>query len=814
MNFETEPMFATGGALRGPLAQRLMAADAAPEVAAGARIGAFEIREPIGRGGMGAVFRAERVEGGFEQTVAIKRMSATDATTRERFRAEMEILARLAHPNIAQLVDGGVCADGALYLAMEYVDGEPIDDYCERHGLDTNARIRLLLRIADALAHAHRSLVIHRDIKPSNILVRGSDGRPKLLDFGIAKLYGNAPDRDLTQPGFGPMTPTYAAPEQFRAQPITVATDIYQFGVLMYRLLSGGLPYDTPTDDPVAWARAVLEHDPLALDHARLRRRTASTSTAQVSPLSRRGLRDLDAIVQQALKKDPAERYGAMHALIADLEAFLDGRPVAARHGGRGYRLARFVARHRWAVLASSMAMLGLIATSLVAISQARQAREEATKLRASVDLLNAVFAAADVNAGRGGQRSLEDLLDVAAKDVVQRLDRHPELRAGMLLQVADVYASMGLPARAAPLYARSIADFRRRGDHGLAFTRALQRGALAAYWNGDFRQSQAWIDEATKLATAADDDHASIRDGLYFTRWQMLRSEGRVDECREVAEQGVRNAAAAGDGVRDDLMQRALVRRGTTATDQRHYDAAERDLKQAVQLSERRFGATHASTLKAKQALGWHYATRGDLAQGLALLEPVGDQVLEVFGPDSQEWARNQFNRANIYAVLPERWQDAVRAYRESARVYQASSSPHFAIGGLHNAALLLAAHDRCDEALPLLAETERYWRESQGLRNPWFKRVPADLAACELALGDIAAARVSLARSMALYEAHEREQPAYAHVLAIAADVAEAAGDAAETRRLLRQAIDLAAIDPAWAEARAAWQKRLAET
>ncbi len=174
--------------------------------------------------------------------------------------------------------------------------------------------------IAYALAHAHRSLVIHRDIKPSNILVRRSDGRPKLLDFGIAKLYGEAQDRELTQQGFGPMTPTYAAPEQFRAQPVTVATDIYQFGVLMYRLLSGGLPYDTPTDDPVAWARAVLEHDPLALDRARLRRSAAAS--AQASPVSRRGLRDLDAIVQKALKKDPAERYGAMLALIVILMAF------------------------------------------------------------------------------------------------------------------------------------------------------------------------------------------------------------------------------------------------------------------------------------------------------------------------------------------------------------------------------------------------------------------------------------------------------------------------------------------------------------
>ena len=806
-------MFATGGAMRGPLARRLLVRDPGmQDVPPGTRIGAFEIREPIGSGGMGAVFRADRVDGGFEQTVAIKLMSATDATTRERFRAEMEILASLAHPNIAQLIDGGETGHGALYLAMEFVDGMPLDDYCDRHALGTVERIRLLLRVADALAHAHRNLVIHRDIKPNNILVRRDDGRPTLLDFGIAKLFGDAQDRELTQQGFGPMTPTYAAPEQFKAQPITVATDIYQFGVLMYRLLSGGLPYDTPTDDPVAWARAVLENDPLALDRARLRRSASNESEQRTPGLSRRGLRDLDAIVQMALKKDPGERYGSMHALVADLEAFLDGRPVVARHGGNAYRLARFVARHRYAVIASSIAMLGLAVSTFVAVSQAREARREATKLQASVDLLNAVFKAADVNSGQGGKRSLEDLLDVAAKDVVVRLDQHPELRSGVLLQVADVYASMGLPARAAPLYQQSIEDYRARNEHGLVFTQALQRGALAAYWNGAFEQAQQWIDEASARATGKDDASATIRDGLYFTRWQMLRSEGRAAECFEVAEQAVKNAAATSETVRDDLMHRALVRRGTSATDLRRFDDAERDLTEAVALSERHFGPQHASTLKAKQALGWHYASRGDYARGLAILEPVGDQVLDVFGKDSQEWARNQYNRGNIYAAPDGRWEDATKAYLEAARVYRASTSPHFAIGGLLNAANLLRQHDRCDEALPLFADTEHIWRES-GLQNPWFKRVYADTAACELALGHVAAARAKLDHAVSLYDATERTQPTYAEVLAIDADIVAAEGDAGRARDLLLRAIAVTGDDPAWTDARSTWQKRLAK-
>ena len=228
--------FATGGALKGRLGRHLLDREPGPGVPTGTRIGAFEVVEQIGSGGMGAVFLGARVVGGFELTVAIKLMLASDDITRERFRAEMEILASLRHPHIAQLIDGGEGADGALYLAMEYVDGVPLDEYCEQQGLDTKARIRLLLTIADALAHAHRNLVIHRDIKPNNILVGHQDGRPRLLDFGIAKLLGEQRDRNLTMPGYGPMTPTYAAPEQFRGEPVTVATDVYQFGVLMYRV--------------------------------------------------------------------------------------------------------------------------------------------------------------------------------------------------------------------------------------------------------------------------------------------------------------------------------------------------------------------------------------------------------------------------------------------------------------------------------------------------------------------------------------------------------------------------------------------------
>ena len=814
MTSDATERFKTGGALQGHVGRLLFDGLATRQtVPPGTRIGAFEVGNEIGSGGMGTVYRASRVVGGFEQTVAIKLILATDAYTRERFRAEMEILAGLNHPNIAQLVDGGESEDGALYLAMEFVDGLPLDEYCELHALNANERLRLLLRIADALAHAHRNLVIHRDIKPNNILVHREEGRPKLLDFGIAKLFGTQKDRNLTVQNFGPMTPTYAAPEQFRGEAITVATDVYQFGVLMYRLLSGGLPYDTATDDPVAWARAVLEDDPLSLDKARMRRTSPITSdTRTVGTRKRRHAdRDLDAIVQMALMKDPNRRYGSMDALIADLEAFLDGRPVTARHGGNWYRMARFATRHRWAVIGSSLAIVGMAITTTVAVSQAIEAHNEAVRLKASVDLLNSVFKAADLSSGSGGKRSLEDLLDVAAKDVVERLNEHPDLRAGILLQVADVYASMGLPARSAPLYAQAIADLRAQSSDGLPFLQALDRGALASYWIGNFKQAYAWIDEATPRAVGDNAAHAAVRDGLYFTRWQMLRTEGKLQESYDVAVASVAHADRVKGDTRDDLMQRSLVRRGTSATDLQKFADAERDLLKAVEITRRRYGDNHSSTLKAQQALGWHYSSRGELARGLAILEPAGERVREVFGERSQEWARNLYNRANIYTATEERWEDGLAAYLESARIYREASSPNVSIGALYNAASLLRAHGRQREALPIYAEVEQIWIQSRDLRNPRFKRVYIDIAACNLEAGDVAAARKSFDQAQRLFDAHEREGGNYADLLVVGADIAKAEGAIAQAENLLREAIDIVANDPERADDLAEWQRRL---
>ena len=277
--------------------------DAAAASRLGEVVGKYRLMRVLGVGGMGAVFLAERMDGLFSHAAAVKIFNAPLGSdlSRSRFDLERSILATLHHAGIAQLHDGGETGFGEPYFSMEFVDGVPITEYCERHRLTTRARVDLLLQVASALGYAHQRLVVHRDVKPSNILVQ-ADGICKVVDFGIAKLLTEDLQSDVMRNAIGPMTPEYAAPEQFRAGPITLATDVYQFGVLCFRVLSGAYPYSADPRDSFAWSRAVVVEEPRSMARAALR-----NGAAENSPRAARELRgDLDAIVRKALQKEPA----------------------------------------------------------------------------------------------------------------------------------------------------------------------------------------------------------------------------------------------------------------------------------------------------------------------------------------------------------------------------------------------------------------------------------------------------------------------------------------------------------------------------
>jgi eukaryotic-like serine/threonine-protein kinase len=359
----------------------------------GRRIGPYRIVDEIASGGMGAVYRAQRADRSYEQQVAIKliRTGFDSSFTVDRFKAERQILARLDHPNIARLLDGGTTDEGLPYLVMEFIDGQPIDRYCDERKLPTIGRLKLFRKVCSAVHYAHRNLVVHRDLKPGNILVT-SDGIPKLLDFGIAKILDPAICHragERTGALAAMLTPDYASPEQVRGESVGTASDVYALGVVLYRLLTGHRPYRTKTGAAHELAQAICEFHPVKpsaaifrvdLEHQLSPEGVSAVRDGKPEKLRRRLKGDLDNIVSMALRKDPAERYASAEQFSTDIRNHLDELPVMARPDTLPYRGAKFLSRHKLAAALVSMAALALIAGFLFAIREARIARNESAR--------------------------------------------------------------------------------------------------------------------------------------------------------------------------------------------------------------------------------------------------------------------------------------------------------------------------------------------------------------------------------------------------------------------------------------------------
>ena len=365
----------------------------AGQAVVGRIVGSYRLVSLIGLGGMGSVWLAERSDGRFQRKAAVKFMSAgLVGHGEERFKREGAILGRFSHPNIAELLDAGVASDGQAYIILEYVEGQPIDRYCDEHRLNIKSRVLLFLDVLGAVSHAHANLIVHRDIKPSNVLV-SKNGEVKLLDFGIAKLVeaeGHESATLLTRPGDSPLTPEYAAPEQVTGAPVTTATDIYSLGVVLYQLLSGRHPAGTALRSPAALVKAIVDTEaarPSDIVHP------STPDTEEVTTnASRRGstperlyrlLRgDLDTIVGKALKKNPEERYVSATAMADDLRRYLKYEPISARPDSLAYRTGKFV-RRNWSVVAlTGLTFAAIIAGSGVAIYQARIAQRRFQEVR------------------------------------------------------------------------------------------------------------------------------------------------------------------------------------------------------------------------------------------------------------------------------------------------------------------------------------------------------------------------------------------------------------------------------------------------
>lgn len=839
-------------AMASGLSEAMASDDPARDPLIGAELGRYAILSRHADGGMGAVYRARRSDGVYDEHVAVKVLRRGLDTDRllARFGVERQILARLRHPGIANLLDGGVTPDGRPYLVMEFVDGRPLDDHCEQEGLDVRARLGLLRRVAEVVQHAHRNLVVHRDLKPGNILVTAA-GDVKLMDFGIAKLLTGPEDEDqpVTQPGLQVMTPGWAAPEQVRGEPVTTATDVFGLGLVAYKVLTGRRPF--PDDVPGGAA-------------------------------PRPGLdRDLDNIVLMALREDPERRYPSPGHFAEDLARYLDGRPVEARPATVGYRLGKFLRRHRRPVLAAA-AMLATV-VSLTVWNNVRLARERdrarVGEARAAqvATFLTEIFSEADPDQSLGADLTARQILERGVARVDERLADQPDLQAAMLDVLGRVHGSLGLYDRGRELFERGLAL--KRGhygdDHPEMAATAWELGALETS-AGRFARAESLLTAALAIRRAQTDAPpfaaariqqtlglAALRQGrneeserLYrqtlaefesvpggtedpgYTVCQndlalLLLELGRRDEAEPLFRAAL--AAQAADlgtdhpeyantlfnlslllRERGDHAAAEPVLREVLALDRRHYDEghptlayslmslagslefvgkfaeAEPYVREALEIRRRALAPGHPDVIKSLGALGLNYERQGRYREAEPLLRECVDLAREHLGRHSLTAGRLD----DLGWLLRDvgRYEEALDLHREALEIKLEVLGPDHKHSGitLMHMARALRRQGRLAEARARQEEALAIANEQFGAENVFTATNELGLAGIQLDQGDVEAAA---ARTDAAIEVLRRalgdDNTRLAGALQLRGEIHKAAGRPAEAERDLRRTL-----------------------
>jgi hypothetical protein len=547
----------------------------------GTRIGAYTISALIGRGGMGEVWLAQRSDGRFEGQFAVKFLDlyAASPAALDRFQREGSLLARLAHPHIARLIDAGVTQSNRPYLVLDYVQGEPIDVYCRAHSLSVKQRVCLLLDVLAALAHAHSNLVIHRDIKPSNILV-SSDGQVKLLDFGIAKLLSADPlTRDtpqLTRMEDTAFTPEYAAPEQILGDMPSTATDVYQVGVLMYALLADGLPLSS-TGTRAERIKAALELEPQRLSDV-------------ASPERRAALRgDLDAIASKALRKLPHERYATASGLAEDLRRYLNLEPVSARADLLGYRIRKFVLRYRVPVIAGSVAVLALIAVTGFALVQMHQARLQRDRVREQARRAEkqAEFVTLMMSTVGSKPTTAEQLLDAGAKLVNEHYTADPQFRVTAMTNLSARYNDLGLTQKQYTMLKDANQIALQLNDQSLIAQSECNLSGVEMQLSHLDKANSLLSAGRERLSKVANPDPQYVEDCLE-AQAALLNEQGSPMEAIRVDEQALAMLQQQSDATHDmhyaDLLGRISDFYKTAGDSRRGFEYSERALEASEQ--------------------------------------------------------------------------------------------------------------------------------------------------------------------------------------------------------------------------------------
>jgi serine/threonine-protein kinase len=607
----------------------------------GEMIGHYRILRSLGAGGMGEVFLAERADAQFEQRVAIKVVQGGPLAQgmHSRFKVERQILAQLDHPNIAHLMDGGSLPDGSAYLVMEYIDGVAIDHYCDENRLDVPARLKLFQIVCAAVHYAHQNLIVHRDLKPSNILVT-SEGVPKLLDFGIAKLLDERQAAQhtltVTQADIRVMTPDHASPEQVRGLPITTSSDVYVLGVLLYKLLCGSSPFVIQSMRLVEIERAICERDPAPPSATVLSEKhpqgvqVADARSTTCGRLRRVLGGDLDNIVAMAMRKEPERRYGSAQQLASDIQRYLDGKPVIARRDTLSYRTGKFVRRHWLPVTAAAGVSFLIVAFAVTTYEQAlriaaerdrvAQQRELAERERARAEevsnfLIN-LFKLTDPEENRGNKITARELLDVGANRLRQNLEDQPATKAALLGTVGAVYDSLGQYRDALPILNEAL-ELQPQARDATHIDTLLELGR-AQIGVGDFAAAEAPLQQALHNAQSAFGANSLPVGHALWVLGVLRHQQGRFQDAKDLYEQSLATLSAVNAPPED--VSSVLNDLAKVYSRSEQWALAKKTYERALEIDRRVLGETHPRVAGRINNLALVAQNMGELSQAESL--------------------------------------------------------------------------------------------------------------------------------------------------------------------------------------------------
>ena len=750
---------------------------------AGTPVGAYRLLRLLASGGQGSVWLAERTDGLVNRPVAIKLPHGLARPgLAERIARERDILATLTHPHIARLYDAGITAAGAPFLALEYIEGIAIDEYCARHRLGIGARLRLFLQVVRAVAYAHGQLAIHRDLKPSNVLVT-AEGDVRLLDFGIARLLDAGPfaDSELTAHVGGAMTLPYASPEQVSHAPLSVATDIYSIGVMLYELLCGTRPYSPARDTAGGWEHTILHEEP---------RRPSDVATDRAVGRQLRG--DLDTIVLKALRKQPAGRYGTAAALADDIERYLDGRPVKARPDSGWYRARKFVTRHRAGVGAAAAVLVAIVAGAGVAVWQMIEAgrqRDAAVQSQRRAEAYSEFMKVLLQDTGSGGRRlTVTELLDRGTQILERQQNMDDSVAAYMRYEISRHYLMFNDTARELSLLQRSAEGARRIGDANL-----LAAAECAAAWalvNRDRTQAEAKLAQAEAALASVAHVSSFSRADCQLARSRMLQLRGDVAGAIAAVQEGMRliDRGEVPTWSRRDLLNTQLAA---------IYRATER-FQDALEISGRTLEQVRASgrtgSLAEITALNNHAANvirLGEVSRGAALQQEAADILGRAHLETTGLGLRTNLGFTLVRLGEPQRAHElalADLALAERAANRSAIALSHFL------AARALFTLDRIGESVERLAAAEALWTSDARM----YQRELIEIAQLKVELlvreNRIADARQLIDRTLkGLGYPDRKTAPGLDRVLRLGSRVALLAADPAAAERFASDTLEL---------------------